>query len=182
MAETGARPGPVFEAIRTVLAVREYADREVPSGAIDTVLEAARLTASSLNGQPWRFVLVRERGRLEELGRLVSTGRYLAQAAFAVVCAAERSSPYGVSDLSRAIQSMVLAAWEQGVGSNWTGFGGLDAVRDFVELPQNFEVLAVMAFGYPARRIGMGRKNRRALGEVVSLERAGQPYEAPAGP
>jgi nitroreductase len=173
-----ARPGPVFEAIRTVLAVREYADRQVPVGVITTILESARLTASSRNGQPWHFVLVRERGRLQELGRMVRTGPYLAQAAFAVVCAAEKTSPFGVSDLSRAIQSMVLAAWEEGVGSNWTGFGGMDAVRRFVELPESVDVLAVVAFGYPARPVGLGRKKRRELREVVSLERAGQPYDA----
>ncbi|HXZ99948.1 MAG TPA: nitroreductase family protein [Candidatus Binatia bacterium] len=166
----------VFEAARTVLAVREFADRPVPDDVIRRVVEAGRLSASSMNLQPWHFVVVRDRERLQELGRLVKTGPYNAQAAFAVVAAYQRSSRFGVSDLSRAIQTMMLTAWADGVGSNWTGFGGLDGVREYVGLDPSYEVLAVVPFGYPARRVGLGKKNRKPVGEVASLERAGSPF------
>ena len=166
----------VFEAVRTVLAIRAYQDRPVPDEVITRIVEAGRLSASSLNLQPWHFVVVRDREGLRALGRLVSTGPYTAQAAFAIVAAYERSSPYGVSDVSRAIQTMILTAWAEGVGSNWTGFGGLEEVRRHVGLDPRYEVLAVVPFGYPAGRVGLGRKNRRPIGEVVSAERAGTPF------
>ena len=54
---------------------------------------------------------------------------------------------------------MILTAWEQGVGSNWTGFGGLEDVRRHVGLDQSYEVLAVLPFGYPARRVGLGQRS-----------------------
>ncbi|MDQ6899955.1 MAG: nitroreductase family protein, partial [Candidatus Dormibacteraeota bacterium] len=66
----------VFEAVRTVLAVREYQNREVPTEVVDRIVAAARLTASSMNRQPWHFVLVRDRANLCELGQLVKTGPY----------------------------------------------------------------------------------------------------------
>jgi len=167
---------PVFEAVRTVLAVREYRDREIPDDVLDRIVEAAHLTASAANRQPWHFVLVRERETLRELGGLLRTGPYTAEAAAAIVVAYERDGRTGVSDASRAIQSMILTAWAEGVGSNWTGFGGLEDVRERVGLPGKYDVLAVLPLGYPVRALGRGRKKRKPLGEVVSRERYGTPY------
>lgn len=167
-------PNTVFETVRTVLAVREYGDREVPGELVDRIVEAAHLTASAANRQPWHFVVVRDRENLRELGSLVRTGPYIASAALAVVVAYEKTSPYGVSDASRAIQSMILTAWAEGVGSNWAGFGGLDGVRRKFGLPETYEVLAVIPFGYPRRAVGKGRKKRKPLAEVVSAERFGE--------
>ncbi len=171
---------PVFDVVRTVLAVRAYRDEEIPADVVDRIVEAARLTASSMNGQPWHFVAVRDRQHLRDLGQLVRTGPYIANAALAVVVAIESASPYGLSDASRAIQSMILTAWADGVGSNWSGFRNLDGVRTNVGLPDGYEVVAVVPFGYPARPVGRGRKNRKPLSEVASVERYGQPF-VPSG-
>jgi nitroreductase len=73
---------------------------------------------------------------------------------------------------------MILTAWADGVGSNWTGFGGLDGVREHVGLPDTYDVLAVLPFGYPKRAIGRGRKKRKPIAEVVSAERFGTPYRS----
>ncbi|HEX6548901.1 MAG TPA: nitroreductase family protein [Candidatus Dormibacteraeota bacterium] len=170
-------PTHIFEAVRTLLAVREYQDREVPGEIVERVVEAAQLTASASNRQPWHFVVVRDRALLRELGGLVRTGPYIASAAFAVVCAYEaETGARGVSDVSRAIQDMMLVAWEEGVGSNWTGFDGLTDVRERMGLPEIYNVVAVLPFGYPARKIGKGKKNRKPVEEVVSAERFGQPF------
>ncbi len=167
----------VFEAVRTVLAVRSYQDRPIPDDVARRIVEAGRLTGSSMNMQPWRFVVVRNRGTLRRLGELARSGPYIAGAPLAIVVAIEKASKFGVSDASRAIQSMVLTAWAEGVGSNWAGFGGLDAIGKLVRLPAELEVLAVVPFGYPATTVGRGKKKRKALGEVASRERFGQPFE-----
>jgi len=166
----------VFEAVRTVLAVRQYDGRPVPRQTIDRVVEAGRLTASSMNGQPWHFVVVTEREGLERLSDAVRSGRYVRGAAFAIAVAVERDSTYAVSDASRAIQSMILTAWDEGVGSNWTGFLGLDAARTSLGIPGDYDVLAVLPFGYPAEERRAGRKTRKPIGEVASSERFGNPW------
>ncbi len=166
----------VFEAVRTVLAVREYRDEAIPDDVMDRIVEAGHLTASSMNRQPWQFVVVRDRNALRDLGGLVRTGPYIARSAAAIVVAFERESRLGVADASRAIQAMILTAWADGVGSNWTGFAGLEEVREFVGLPDTYDVLAVLPFGYPARALGKGKKNRKPLAEVASAERFGTPY------
>ena len=164
---------PVFEVVRTVLAVREYQDAELTDDLVHRIAEAGRLTASSINRQPWHFVVVRDRETLREFGRMIHSGPYIATAAAAVVVAYERDSPFGVSDASRAIQSMILTAWAEGVGSNWTGFGGLERVREKVGLPNTYDVLAVVPFGYPKLALGKGKKNRKPPAEVISSEHFG---------
>ena len=85
-----------------------------------------------------------------------------------------KQSRTGLSDASRAIQSMLLAAWGDRVGSNWTGFGSLENVRIEFGLPDTYEVLGVVPFGYPKRKV-IGNKKRKPLDEVVSAERFGTP-------
>ena len=166
----------VLEAIRTIMAVREYADRELPDDVARRAVEAAHLTASASNQQPWHFILVRKREGLRKLGSLVRTGPYIANAAAAVIVAyLKEEGEFGISDASRAIQSMMIAAWGDGVGSNWTGFAGrLDNVREEFGLPDTYDVLAVVPLGYPKRKV-VGRKKRRPFSEVVSAERYGSP-------
>lgn len=166
---------PVFETVRTVMAVRDFQDRPVPTDVTRRIVEAAWLSASASNKQPWHFVVVRQRGDLQALGSLVRTGPYTARAAFAIVVATEKANPLAVSDASRAIQSMILTAWADGVGSNWTGFGGLEGVRKKVGLPDTFDVLAVLPFGYPARPV-KGIKKRKPLSQVASAEQFGKPF------
>jgi nitroreductase len=165
-----------FEDIRTILAVRRYQDKPVPEEIVRRIVEAARLTASSVNLQPWHFIVVQDKETLRRLGSLVKTGPYIAGAPLAVVVAIQKYSRYAVSDASRAIQDMMLTAWDYGVGSNWAGFGGLAEVGSLLGVPLEMEVLAVVPFGYPATAIGRGKKNRKPLVEVVSRERYGQPF------
>ena len=72
---------------------------------------------------------------------------------------------------------MILVAWGDGVGSNWTGFRELEGVREQFGLPDKYEVLAVVPFGYPKRKIGLGKKKRKPLAEVASAERFDNPFK-----
>jgi nitroreductase len=169
-------PKDVFEAIRTLLAVRGYQDKPVPDAVIRRIVEAGRLTGSGMNRQPWHFIVVRDAGTLRRLGALASSGPYVAQAPLAIVVATDRTR-FAVSDASRAIQSMLLTAWADGVGSNWVGFGDLEKAKALLDIPADLDVLAILPFGYPARAVGHGKKQRKSLREVAHLERYGRPFE-----
>ncbi len=166
----------VFEAVRTILAVRSYRKGEISEEVVQKIVAAAHLTASSINKQPWHFIVVREPETLKELGNLAKTGPYTADASLAIVVAIEKDSPFGVSDASRAVQDMMLTAWAEGVGSNWVGFRNLEDVGRRLGVPEQFEVLAIIPFGYPDKPVGRGKKKRKPLSEVVSSERFGQPF------
>ena len=166
----------VYEAVRTVLAVRKYQERPVPPDVVRRIVEAGWLTASARNSQPWHFIVVEDRETLRQMGALARTGPYIAQASLAILVAVE-DTPYAVSDASRAIQSMILAAWSEGVGSNWVGFLGLTEIKSLLGIPEALNVLAVLPFGYPAQATGQGKKERKPLGQVAHRERFGEPFE-----
>ena len=165
-----------FEAIRTLLAVRRYLDRPVPEIVVRKIVEAGRLTGSAMNLQPWHFVVIQDRDTLGRLGALARSGPYVAQAPLAIVVAVDKTG-YAVSDASRAIQSMLLVAWSEGVGSNWVGFGGLEKLNAMLGIPAGLQALAILPFGYPVDNIGRGRKDRKPLRSIAHRERYGQPFE-----
>ena len=163
----------VFDAVRTVLAVRSYQDKRIPPDTVRRIVEAGRVTASSMNGQPWHFIVVENRDTLRQLGGLARTGPYIAHAPLAVVVAIEKTK-FAVSDASRAIQSMILTAWSEGVGSNWVGFLGLTGVKALLGIPADLDVMAILPFGYPAQARGGERKQRKSISHVAYRERFGQ--------
>lgn len=165
----------VYDAVRTVLAVRSYLDKPVPTECVNRIVNAGRLTASSMNGQPWHFIVVDDRETLQKLGSLARTGPYIAKAPLAIVVVIENTA-FAVSDASRAIQSMVLTAWSEGLGSNWVGFKGLDEVGKYLGIPENMDVLAIIPIGYPDKPIGKGKKNRKPSSEVVYKGRFGKAF------
>jgi len=165
-----------FETIRTMLAIRRYQDKPVPAATLRRVIEAGRLTGSAKNLQPWHFVVVQDRAILKKLGALARTGAHVAQAAAAVIVAVDKT-PFAVSDASRAIQSMLLTAWADGVGSNWVGFGGLEEVKTLLAIPSKLDVLAILPLGYPVGAVGRGKEDRKPIGAIAHREQYGQPFE-----
>ena len=165
----------VFDAIRTLLAVRRYQDRPVPEETVRQVLEAGRLTASAMNRQPWHFVVIEDRDVLGQIGAMVPSAPYIAQAPLAIVVAVDRTR-LAVSDASRAIQSMLLTAWSEGIGGNWSGPGPLAEVGELLGIPAELDVLTVLPLGYPADAIGRGKKSRKPLDQIAHLERWGRPF------
>ena len=111
------------------------------------------------------------------MGALARSLPFTAQAPLAIVVVVERTKFAVVADASRAIQSMILAAWAGGIGSNWVGFMGLEAVKKLLRVPPDKDVLAILPFGYPAAALGRGKKKRQSLVAVASKERFGEPYE-----
>ena len=167
----------VYDALRTLLAVRKFQDKPVPAETISKVVEAGRLTPSAKNGQPWHFVVVEDRPTLAKLGEIATTGPYTAGAAFAVVVAYEKDNPFALSDATMAVHSMMLAAWGDGVGSNWVGFANrFSDLHPLLGLPDSLDVLAIIPFGYSEAEIGKGIKKRKPLGEVASRGKYGQPF------
>jgi nitroreductase len=166
----------VFEAVRTVLAVRSYKETPIPPDLVRRILEAGQLSGSAVNGQPWHFIVIEDRDTLHLLGSLARTGPYVAQAPLAIVVAIQNTK-FSVADAARAIQSMILTAWSEGVGSNWVGFMGLDDVKPVLGIPDELDVLAIIPFGYPPQAIGKGKKVRKALSEIAHRGNFGQPFE-----
>ena len=166
----------VFEAVRTVLAIRNYKETQVPPDVVRRIVEAGRLTGSAMNGQPWHFIVIDDKNTLNQLGAIARTGPYVAQAPLAIVVAVERTK-FSLADAARAIQSMILTAWSEGIGSNWVGFMGLDDVKPLLGIPNELDVIAIIRFGYPPRPVAKGKKNRKGISEIAHRGRFDQPFK-----
>jgi nitroreductase len=167
----------VYEAVKTRLETREFANRPVPPEVGREVLEAARLSPSAMNMQHWHFILLDKKEDVKRLAEASTTGKWIAGAGFAVVVLTNPKDAYHMLDAGRAITNMQLTAWGRGVGAGiYTGYKQ-EEMRAFLGVPPGLEVTAVLGFGYPARKT-RGKKKRLPLGEVASYRRYGKPAGA----
>ena len=166
-----------YEAIVTKLDVRDFAQRRVSDDIRSKILEAARFTGSSMNTQHWRFVLVQDPKNVATLAQDSTTGSWVKGADFAVIISVDPKVPGSAIDAGRVLQDMELAAWNFGVVSRlFTGFREAELRRDF-GIPPELKPAVVLGFGYPARKI-RGRKSRKPLEELVSVEFYGKRFQA----
>jgi nitroreductase len=169
----------VNRAIETRIEVRRYTDEPVTEDSKRTILDAARGAPSGKNLQHWRFILVDAQNDLDRLAELSTTGGWIDGADFAVVVLTNPEYYYHEIDAGRAITHMQLAAWGRKVGSCiYTGFDEA-GMHEFLEVPAELAVTAVVGFGHPKFDIDAveGRKDREALSEVVHEGRFGIPLD-----
>ena len=151
--------------------VREYADRPLPAEVVRRILDAGRLAGSAQNRQPWRFLQVEDPERRERLADAVYEPKNVRGSQLVVAIAGRPGF-----DTGRAAQNMLLAAWNEGVGSCPNGTQDPDAAREALGLAEGEELAIVLTFGYPARERDPSRRtaeewseraNRKPLDELV---------------
>lgn len=167
-----------YDAVVTKLEVREFDSKRAVSKDLKMkVLNAARSTASGMNSQHWRFILVQDPKNLKVLAEDSTTGQWVEGASFAVIVLTDPKLPFGPIDAGRAVQNMQIAAWGEGVGSRvYTGFNEQKMRRDFA-IPSNLGITIIVGFGYPAHKVTGEKKNRMALEEIAYLEKYGNRLE-----
>ena len=120
--------------------VRDYADTPIPDDVRHRILDAGRLSGSSRNRQQWEFVAVTDK---EALARCVFAPENVLGAALVVAVAGAARG----FDVGRAAENMLLAAWNDGVGSCPNGVRDAEGAERIVGAP----VAIVLTFGYPAK-------------------------------
>ena len=139
-----------FLAVASRREVREYAGRPIPVDAAERILEAGRISGSSRNTQPWRFLVVESPSLRERLADAVYVPGNVRGAALIVVVAVRGRGPT-TFDAGRAAQNMMLTAWNEQIGSCPNGMPDPDAVAQLLDLEEAERAVTVLTFGYPAR-------------------------------
>ncbi|HXV34705.1 MAG TPA: nitroreductase family protein [Gaiellaceae bacterium] len=129
--------------------VRNYAPTPVPAEIEERILDAGRLSGSSQNRQQWRFVVVESPGTREALAGLVYAPGNVRGAQLVVAIVVSGKGPTSF-DAGRCAQSMLLAAWDAGVGGCPNGTPDADAVAKLLDLGEGERPAIVLTFGYPA--------------------------------
>ena len=162
----------VYTTIKTRRAIRKFDDRPIDDKTLLKILEAGRLAPSSKNSQPVRFIIVRNKDKLRELSKMTYTGDYLPDAPVAIAVITEEAKLADV-DAARAVQNMVLQAWELGIGSVWiTNFWEKGKEILGVPMTGKYRLITVIPFGYPHPSVQKprGKRLRLPLEEVAFNE------------
>ena len=140
--------------------IRKYESREIPGALFNDLFEAAMAAPSAVAKDPWHFLLVRDRKKLDQIVKLLPHGQMLRQAPAAVlVCgdinrAHANELSYMLQDLSAAVENLLLAATALGLGSCWLGIHPrperIDGIRSLFSLSDNIIPMCGIALGWPA--------------------------------
>jgi nitroreductase len=123
---------------------RAFLPRPIPQDALRRILQAGRMTGSSKNREPNRFVVVRDAGRLAAIAALGRQARWLAGAAVLVAIVQTERHEY---DAGRCAQNMMLAAWGDGIGSCPAHVPEAE-LGALLGVPSGLHVNRVIGFGY----------------------------------
>ena len=168
----------VYQCIRSRLTVRSFRPDPVPEGVVRRMLQAVRWSPSARNRQPWHFIVIRNRDTLGQIGAIASSGAFIGGAPLAVAVVMDRGGRPEF-DAGRSLQHMELAAWAEGVGGCVAGVRGEEneQVKELLGVPEDKDLVTVVAFGYPTEEAAARTKLRKTLPEIAHNERFGQSYE-----
>ncbi len=164
------------ELINKRYSVRAYKSDKVEDEKLQQVLNAARLAPTAANRQPIQFIVIHTAGREAELNPIYQ--REWFSKAPIVVCACAVPSQawsrmdnknYSEVDVTIAMDHLVLAATDLGLGTCWIAAFNPAAAREVLGLPHGVEPIAFTPLGYPADQ--PRAKKRKALSELVRYER-----------
>ncbi|GAA3411439.1 nitroreductase family protein [Paenibacillus hodogayensis] len=168
---------------------RAFTDRKVSDEDLHAILEAAHWAPSSFNDQPWRFIVAKTeeqlnvfRGFLGDFNKL-----WASSAPVLVVIASDKQRENGDPNGAHAFDSgtawgyLALQATLKGIASHAIGGFDRQAAREALNVPDHYELHAVIAIGYRGdknelpegireREVPNGRK---PLSEVVFEGRIG---------
>lgn len=150
--------------------------RPLPETIINEILEAGRLAPSAANLQPWTFWLISSKEMLEKVHNTYYRA-WLIEAPHILIVTGNkkiawtRADGYNSleTDLTIAMDHMILAAENLGVGTCWVGNFNNALLREILHLSVDEEVFAMTPLGYPKNGfVKTGKKIRKDLHEIVN--------------
>ena len=164
----------VMEAILQRRSIRKFdGDKNITDELVDRLLEAGRLAPSGLNNQPWRFAIVRQQGLKDQIAQLSHYHGIISSAPVLIIVLLDTESLYhrekDIQAIGACIQNLLLAAHSQGLGAVWLGeiLKNGPEVIDILQLGKRYELMAVVALGYPAPGYQPKPAARKALDELI---------------
>jgi nitroreductase len=155
--------------------VRAYKPNPVEDDKLQLVLEAARLAPTASNRQPFQLIVIRTAGKQAELKRLYHREWFLQAPLIICACALPSQAwvrrdgkNYADVDVTIAMDHLILAATNLGLGTCWVAAFDPKAAREVLGLPDDVEPIAFTPLGYPADE--PRPKERKPLSELVRYE------------
>jgi nitroreductase len=160
------------ELIQERYSVRAYRPDPVDQETLQEVLEAARLAPTAANRQPFRILVIPTAGREASLRRIYNREWFTQAPLVLCICALPAEGwvrmvgkPYVDVDVAIAMDHLVLAATDKGLGTCWIAAFDPAAARKVLALPAGVEPIIFTPLGYPADQ--PRSKARKPLAELV---------------
>jgi nitroreductase len=150
-----------METIDTILgrrSIRKYTSEPVPEADVKRLLEAGMAAPSAHNRQPWHFVVVRDKVKLNAIPEFHPYSKMLPQSALAIVVCGdldlEGGTGFWPQDCAASTQNILLAAKATGLGAVWLGVYPnedlIKALRELLSIPDRVVALCLIYIGPPA--------------------------------
>ncbi len=149
-----------IKAIMTRRSIRGFTEQLVTDAQLETIMRAAMAAPSAYNEQPWEFIIVDDRAKLEAISKINKYALFAKNAPLGILTCVDFNKvrhqdqrDYGIIDVSIATQNILLAVHALGLGATWTGiYPNKDLIAPYVKefnLPENITPLAFVPIGYP---------------------------------
>lgn len=169
---------------------RSYLDKEIPSGAMERILEKIRWSPSCSNKQPWRFIFVKDTGQKEKFMKALPRGNQWAGKAPVLIAVCARPEDdhireddpvqYAQFDSGLAAMSLLLAAVDEGMMAHPMAGYSAPGIKEALEIPDDYHVLCVIALGYEGtldvldertRASDETKRTRKEINEIIAIDR-----------
>jgi len=158
--------------------IRSYKPQDVEEEKLNYILQAFRKAPSAKNLQPWKLIIVKDKKKISDLAIACNNQTFLSEAPILIVACAKEDEAYGVMggymnsysvDIALALEHLILAATEKGLGTCWIGAFKEKLVKDLLDVPDNVRVVAITPVGYPAVE---GRtRGRKPISKIVCYDK-----------
>ncbi len=163
--------------------VRNYSNNPVEAEKIERCLEAARLSPSACNSQPWTFIVIDDPDLKEKVAKAtfssaVKFNKFAVEAPVLIAVVTEKSSlipqmgnflknqQYNLIDIGIAIENFVLQAAYEDLGTCIMGWFDESKIKKLLNVPLKKRVNILISLGYPS--INNARKKmRKSLDEIA---------------
>jgi nitroreductase len=162
---------PVLQAIHKRRSIREFTDAPISSEQLQEIIRAGKWAPSGMNNQPWRFVIIQDSDIKEQLAQQTHYGHIVRGANALIAVFLSKEDMYdAVKDHQSAgacIQNMLLAVEALELGAVWLGqiLKNKTEVNRILGLSDNFDLMAVVAIGYPLHH--NQKSKRKKLSELL---------------
>ncbi len=150
-----------IEAILTRRSIRKYSSRIITENTIKQLLETAFNAPSANNYQPWHYIIINDRKKLDAIPNFHPYSKMLCDASIAIlVCGdlhLEKFLGYLILDCSAATENILIAAHAKGLGACWLGIypqeERITGIKKLFNLPDHIIPISLISLGYPAEHI-----------------------------
>lgn len=173
---------------------RAFTDQPIDNEVLLSIVEAARLSPSACNAQPWSFVLVTDKKLIHGLSSAMSNKllplNHFTKTASAYLVLVEESpnftskaggfikrKHFPLIDIGIAANNICLQAASLGVGSCMIGWFSETKIKRLLSIPDSKRVPLLIALGYPAKPIR--EKKRKPLAEILYINAYGSVSDKP---